>query len=96
MAQVVGAELALEAVGGRLAGRGHDPCVVDQQVKPVGAQPVGELSHRGQVTQVELRDNDIGVRGCGTDVRRGRLPLFQVPDGHDHLCPGSRQLARRR
>jgi len=56
MAEMIGPELKLKAVGGPLKGRGHDAGVVDQQVDVVvaGSDAVSERSNRTEVGKVEL------------------------------------------
>ena len=55
VAEVVGAELELEPVGGPAPGHRHHAGVVEQHVDPVGLvpEPVGERRDRRQVGQVE-------------------------------------------
>src|SRR5919199_539280 len=62
VAEVVGAEVELEAVGRAAARRSHDAGVVDQEVEPVVLQleALGEQAHRGEVREVELLE--LGLR----------------------------------
>lgn len=80
MAQVVGADLALEAVDGQRVRDGHDAGIVDQHVGP--AHPVGEPAHRRQILQVEFADLDLAGHRP-----RGRLALAGVAHGHDDGGP---------
>jgi len=76
MTEMVGADLALEAVGGQREGRGHDPGVVDQDVDLVHA--VGERAYRRQILQVELTHLDVAGH-----LPRGGLAFARGADGHD-------------
>ena len=67
VAEVVGAELHLEAVRGALLGHGHHAGVVDQDVE-VALPGVGERAHGGEVGEVERAD--LGLAGD----RRRRPP----------------------
>ena len=69
MAEVVGAELELEAVDGARQRRDHHAGVVDEQVD-IAVPAGGELADRGEAREVELAD--LGLAGHG---RGGRLPL---------------------
>lgn len=97
MAEVVGPELELEAVGGRLpGGRGHHAGVVDEQVDgaAVVEQRAAERRHGCEGRQVE------GVRGDGRRRRRGadrgdrRLGLRGVPRGQDDVRARRGEAAR--
>ena len=87
MAQVVGAELELEAVPGQGAGRGHDAGVVDQQIKAAVTlgQGVGGGGDTGQIGQIQAE----AIEGT---VRTGRALLGQVGQ---ELGPGRRRLLGR-
>src|SRR5829696_414003 len=65
VAEVVGAELKLEAVGGPAPRRRHHPRVVDQQVEPVvpAAVALGEGANRVEAGQVELLQLQSRARG---------------------------------
>ena len=68
MAQVVGAELHLEAVGRQAAlGESHDAGVVDEDVElaAIAGVALRELAHRRQVGQVEQRKFDRRLRRLG-------------------------------
>lgn len=97
MAQVIGAELHLEAVG-RLAARdGHDPGVVDEEVEPVGvrlAPQPGELIDRGEVGQVEAAYLERSLGRLGPDLCRGGLALGDVAHSKGDLGPVGRQGQR--
>ena len=86
VAEVVGADLALEAVDGLRVRHRHDACVVDQHVDAVDA--VGEGAHRRQVLQVELADLDVAGHGGG-----GFVALGGVAHGQDRLGPDTGELA---
>ncbi len=81
VAEVIGAELHLEAVRGGAVRDGHHARVVDQQVEALGVagRPrLGEAAHRAQVGQVEASHVDDGIRRRGGDVdARRRLPLVE-------------------
>ena len=79
VAQVVGAELGLEAVLGAALGDVHDAGVVDEQVQ-VAVPGVGELAYGGEVGQVEPADLHAAVhrRGCG-------FAALGVPYGEDDV-----------
>ena len=66
VAEVVGAELQLEAVGGTLERRDHDAGVVDEQVE-LAVPRAGELAHGGEAREVELANLDVAghLRGGG-------------------------------
>jgi hypothetical protein len=90
VAEVVGAELQLEAVRGARQRRRHDAGVVDQQAElapPVG----GEGADRLETGQVEPAD--LGRPG---HRRGGRLALVGVAHGQDHARAGRRQRLGRR
>ena len=80
VAQVVGAELQLEAVGGGLFRGVHHPGVVDQQVdaRVGGAQRFGGGTHRLQRAQVELLYGDVGASAGRHDPRRRVVALVEV------------------
>jgi hypothetical protein len=84
VAEVVGAELQLEAVGGRLLRGVHHAGVVDQKVDArVGGAQVGRRGpDRVQGGQVEGLDGDVAgdAGGC-------LLALLDVADGQDHRRP---------
>ena len=75
VAEVVGADLQLEAVGGLAPRRGHHAGVVDQQVEAGRRERLGEGAHRGQVGKVELRH----VRRRAGGRRRGSTSAAASP-----------------
>ena len=81
VAEVVGADLAFEAVDGLRVRHGHDAGVVDQHVDPVDS--VGEGAHRRQVLQVELADLDVAGHGR----RRPRRPWSVLRTARIVLAP---------
>ena len=91
VAEEVGADLHLEAVGGALLGDGHEAGVVDQHVD--GAVELGgERAHRGQVGEVEPAD--VGAaRGPVADRGGGLGALVGVAHGQDDVGAGADELA---
>jgi hypothetical protein len=89
VAEVVGAELQLEAVGGMRERRDHHARVVDEQVE-IALPAGGELADRGEVGEVEPAD--LGRAG---HRRGGRLALGDVADGEDDASAGGGERARR-
>jgi hypothetical protein len=88
VAEVVGAELALETVDGSCERHGHDARVVDQDVDRV--DPVGELADRRQILQIEPSDLDVTGHACGGGGALGRGAY-----GEDHLGADSGEFACR-
>ena len=85
-AQVVDAELELEAVSGRGVRRVAHPGVVDQQIDPVmsGAQLLGSGPDRGQRTHVEMLNSEVGPRiGFADPGCRVLTPLDAAHGEHD-------------
>ncbi len=88
VAQVIGAELGLEAVRRLAERRRHDAGVGDDQVERLAGrdQGVGAGAYAGQGRQVELRQlQPAAVRGLGADLGRGGLRLLQVARRADDL-----------
>ena len=88
VAEVVGAELQLEAVGGAAQRRHHHAGVVDQQVDlavPAG----GELADRGEAGEVERAD--LGLAG---HRRGGGLALVGRAHGEHDVGAGARERRR--
>ena len=77
MAEVVGAELELEAVGGGALRAGHDPGVADQDVDgpAVGKVARREGPHAGQRREVQLPQLEVGPRHGLEDPPRAASPL---------------------
>ncbi len=96
VAEVVGAELHLEPVGGLPPGDGHHAGVVDQDVEPVGMRagpPGGEPTHAGEVREVQLGHLERCVRGGGPDLLHRCRTARAVPDRQRHVRPvGSKGL----
>ena len=91
VAEVVAAELELEAVGGGFAfGSLHHSGVVDQDVD--GPALAVEFRAEGRDAceggQVEVLDGEFGARDGGADLCGRRLAFGAVADGHDDV--GSR------
>ena len=87
VAEVVGADLQLEAVLCARLGRGHDAGVVDQDVE-VAVPALGELPDRREVGEVEPAHRD------GTPhVGRGLLAPGGVAHGEGHARAGAGELA---
>jgi hypothetical protein len=95
VAQVVGRELGLEALGGEPAGRVHHPGVVDEHVHrdPVRQDRRGERPYRVQVGEVQHAEFDGGARLRGLDPGHS-VEAFRLAAGgqHDPAAMG-RQLA---
>ena len=75
MAEVIGAELGLEPVGGLAERAGHDAGVGDDEVEllAVGEERVGAGAHAGERGQIELDELEAAaVRGAGADLRWSR------------------------
>ena len=87
VAEVVRAELHLEAVLGALLGDGHHAGVVDEDVE-VALPRVGEGVDGGEVGEVELAH-----LGLALDGGRGRLALGEIADGEDDVRAGAAELA---
>jgi hypothetical protein len=82
VAEVVGAELQLEAVRRRAVRRGHHAGVVDEHVD-VAIEAFGEGTHRGQIGEVQRAN--LGV--AAQPGRRG-LALGGVADGEHDVRSG--------
>ena len=94
VAQVITAELQLEAVGGGLAlGRLHDARVVDQEVDrpPLGVEFLAERFDAGQRGQVERFDGQLRVGHRRADLLDRRFALGAVADRHDDVGARSGQ-----
>ena len=87
VAQVVGAELQLEAVLGVALRRVHHAGVVDQQVDAVvvGAQLLGGLAGGLQRCQVEFLQRDVGIRGAPLNQQCGILAFVEVAHREDDV-----------
>jgi hypothetical protein len=88
MAEVIGTDLAFEAVDGPRLRRGHDAGVVDQHVD--GVDRVREFPHRGQVLQVESAHLDLAGHLPG-----GGLTFLGVADRQDDVAANPGQFAGR-
>src|SRR5690606_18739849 len=78
VAEMVGAELELEAVGRATQRRDHQPGVVDQQVDGA-VDAAGEEPHRGEVGEVEASHLDLSGHRVG-----GVRSLAHIAHGQDH------------
>jgi hypothetical protein len=87
-AEVVGADVALEAVRRRAVRHRHDPGVVDEDVDRA-VQFRGEGAHRRQVGEVELPDLRVAVDRAGHG-----LGLVAVAARHDDGGAGTGEDAR--
>ena len=97
MAEVVDAELLLEAVGRGTERGAHDPGVVYEHVEAVvvGQESPGKVPHGGQRAQVQLPELQVG-RGVPIPDATGRfLVLRRVPRSHDHRRTGGGERTRR-
>ena len=99
MAEMVGAELGLEAVGGAAERGGHHPGIGDDDVErpAVGDEGVGAGAHAGQRGEVELDDLEAAAAGIGRLAHRlGRpLRLVEIAGGADDLGAVGDERARR-
>ena len=86
MAEMVGAELQLEAVGGVLLRRVHHAGVVDEQVDPrVGGRKFGRRgAHRCQRAQIQFVHRHLRARGQLPNAGRRSVALGGVADRHHH------------
>ena len=89
VAEVVGAELELEAVGRAGQRRHHDAGVVDEQVD-FAVPGRGELAHRCQAGEIELAH--LGLAG---HRRSGRTALVESAHGEHDARAGAGQCPRR-
>jgi hypothetical protein len=91
VAQVVGAELQLEAVRRPAVRDVHDPGVGDQDVEASGPA-LGEGPHRGQVGQVQPPHLDVPGEPGGGALTAGRVAHGQHDAGTGGgECPGGLQ-----
>ena len=94
VAQVIDAELALEAIAGEAAGQAHHPGVVDQQIEAAVAvlQLAARGTHGGQVGQIKLQQVDRGpIPGSGQQLLPGQFSPLQRPASQDHRGPLGQQ-----
>lgn len=78
MAEVLGAELKLEAVGRASQRRDHQPGVIDQQVEGI-LEAAGDEPHRGEVGEVQTSHLDLAAHRGG-----GVGPSARIAHGQDH------------
>ena len=85
MAEVVDAELQLEAVGGAAVRRHHHPRVVDYQVDTLAGGPdlTGRHTDGLQRGKVQRHHPDVGARRRGTDPGDRVVRLALVPAAED-------------
>src|SRR4029077_11797978 len=96
MAEVIGAELHLETVGGETIRDRHDAGVVAEHVERLMAhvERVGETADRREVGKIERHHFDIGSRRR-RDYLRGCSPrLAEIAACEDYLRPLARELER--
>jgi hypothetical protein len=93
---MVGTELKLESIGCSRVRRGHDSCVVDQDVDliVVFKNAPRERPDRSQIREVELRNFYVRRRMCGFDDLQRLRAFSGVAARDDHARPSSSQLAR--
>ena len=93
VAEVVHAELHLEAVRRGALRQRHQPGVVHQQVqhRVVRADLLRRVTHRGEVPEVEWHDLDGCSRGPSLDGGDRRGGLVRVPRGHHDVGARPRQ-----
>ena len=82
VAEVVGADLQLKAIGSTPFGCPHHPSVVDQHAQ-LTLPALGEGAYRGEVGKIELANLTVAGNGLG-----GRFALGNVPNGEDDMCTG--------
>ena len=97
VAEVIGAELHLEAVHGLAAGQRHHPGVVDQAVQDfvLRQERRGEGAHRGEAREVERHRGDVRARAVGAEALDRRAGLLGVAAGDQHARAVARELAGR-
>jgi hypothetical protein len=93
VAEVVGAELQLEAVGGLAVRRGHDAGIVDQQVEALVRATSRERSHGIERAEVERLDVERRGRRALADRSRGALALGRVAAGEHDVRAGASERA---
>ena len=92
-AEVVGAELQLEAVRRLPPGRRHHARVVEQQVHTVRGG-VRERADRVQAGHVHEAQLEVGVRRIGAHTCEGRLTALCVAAGKDGVGSGAAERER--
>jgi hypothetical protein len=97
VSNVVGAELQLQTVRGRVpGGRRHHPGVVDQYVdrSALGAELVREVRHRGERRQIQRPHRGASVGYLLPDAAERRLALARVTHGEKDLPASGGQAGR--
>src|SRR6202034_2735983 len=91
MAEMVGGELELAALGRVLLGSGHNACVVDKDVE-LTHPTCDELAHRCEVGQVEPLGPHFGIPRLRPDREHGAVCGMRVArrDGDVGTCCGER------
>ncbi len=87
VAEMVGPELGLEAIGGVPEGRAHHAGIGDHDVEgpPVGEQGVGAGAHALERGEIQLHQVQPGaVRRLGPGLGRGPFRLGEVARGAHH------------
>src|ERR687891_2109081 len=97
VAEVVGPELELEAVGGPAAWRRHDAGVVDQQVEAVvrRVEALGEGANRIELAEVELLELELGPGRRAPDGVARALALRHAAAREHDARTGPSELPRR-
>ena len=97
MAEVVGAELQLEAVGRAYERRRHDSRVVDHDGQAVVArcEPRREVAHAGERRQIDETAFERSGRHALTNRRFGCCSSFGGTDRQRHRSPGGGKGASR-
>jgi hypothetical protein len=96
VAEVVGAELSLEAIFGDALRASHDAGVRNQQVKwlTLSQHLVRAGSNAGQRREIEFAELQAGVRGRGAYRIGDSLPFGEVAHGHHDFGAVSRERPR--
>jgi hypothetical protein len=95
VAEVIGPQLELEAVGGLAPRRRHQACVVDEKVEPLvlGQEPLGEGPDRLEVREVQWGDLGRCAGHLCLDLAEGQLTLGRVATGEHHPGSGTGELS---
>ncbi len=86
MAEMVGAELQLEAIAGRALRRGHYPRVIDEEIqrRPACATLLGGRADGGERPEIKRHHMGVHIAGCLTQGLSDALAFRGVADGQDH------------
>ena len=87
MADMIGAELQLQAVAGGHVRRGHHSGIVDQQIDPVmlDQKGLGKKLDAGHLAEIAFHQLDIGIGNRLPDFDHRSLALGHVAHRNDNL-----------